>query len=196
MGGPDAIRFLRVSPTPPPNDACRSRVALLQELLDAPQETRQLQQRRVRTQHLAVRTRRISRPRLARRNVAERTRLRREARAGANGAMTAHTNLPGEDAAIAHVHRPGHAHLRHDQAQPSDAHVVRDVYQVVDLRAGADHRVVHAAAIDGRVGADLDVVADDAASDVRNLGVATLTRHVAETIAAQPRPRVHTHALA
>ena len=64
---------------------------------------------------------------------------------------------------------PGDAHLRHDQTGFPDAHVVRDLHEVVDLRPRADDRVVDAPAVDRRVRADLDVVLDDAAADMWNL---------------------------
>ncbi len=43
-----------------------------------------------------------------------------------------------------------------------DPHVVSHVHQVVELGPAADHRVVDAAAVDARVGADLHVVLQDA----------------------------------
>ena len=91
---------------------------------------------------------------------------------------------------------PGDADLRHEQAEPADPHVVRDVHEVVDLRPRADHRVVDAAAIDRRVRADLDVVLDDAPADVRDLRVRAVAEHVAEAVGPEPRAGVHAHALA
>ena len=109
------------------------------------------------------------RPRLARRDVAEHAGLRRRsARRAPMVVWPVHARLARDDHAVLRAsHEPAIAHLRHDQAQPADAHVVRDVHEVVDLRARADHRVVDAAAVDRRVRADLDVVLDDAAADVR-----------------------------
>src|SRR5439155_24504756 len=65
--------------------------------------------------------------------------------------------------------------------------------EIVDLRARSDHGVVHAAAVDARVRADLDVVPDEAAPHVRDLPVppAGLAGDVAEPIAAQHRAGVH-----
>ena len=60
--------------------------------------------------------------------------------------------------------------------------VVSDLNQIVDLRSGADDGVVDAAAIDRRVRADLDVVADDASPDVRNLRMRAIREHVPESI--------------
>ena len=61
---------------------------------------------------------------------------------------------------------PTCAMIRHG---PADPHVVRDLHEIVDLRPRADDRVVDAAAVDRRVRADLDVVLDEAAADMRNL---------------------------
>src|SRR5262249_33637735 len=55
----------------------------------------------------------------------------------------------------------------------TDPRVVSDLHQIVDLRALADHRISQSAAVDGRVGADLHVVLDDDAPDLRQpLGAA------------------------
>ena len=64
---------------------------------------------------------------------------------------------------------------------------MRDVYQVVDLRARADHGVVDASAIDGRPRADLHIILDDAPAHVRNLFVPPALVHVAESIRADAR---------
>ena len=65
--------------------------------------------------------------------------------------------------------RAGDADLRHDHAMLADGDVVGDLHQVVDLRPLPDQRVAAAAAVDRRVGADLDVVADDHAPELRHL---------------------------
>ena len=68
-----------------------------------------------------------------------------------------------------------------------------DVDEIVDLGARADHRIIHATAVDARVGPDLDVVPDEAAPDVRNLAVrlAIFAWDVAESVAAEYDARVH-----
>ena len=108
----------------------------------------------------------------------------------------ASAGLPRDDDPIAQARRTGDANLRHDQAEFPDRAVVSDLHEVVDLGAGADDRVVDAAAIDRRVGADLDVVVDDAPADVRNLLVSALREDVAEAIAADPGARVRDDAIA
>ena len=110
--------------------------------------------------------------------------------------MTRDAHLPGEDAAVLDPHRARDANLRHEQAQPSDAHVVPDLHEVVDPRPRADHRVIDAAAIDRRVRADLHVRLDDAAPDVRNLLVRPVAEHIAESIRPETRAGVHAHTVA
>src|SRR5690606_30519796 len=124
--------------------------------------------RRVRSERLAVRARRVTRPGLARRYVAEDAGLRSEPRPGPYGMMSAHSHLSGEDAAVADLHRSRDPHLCHDQTEPSDAHVVRYVHQVVYLRSRAHHGVVHAPPVERRVGTNLHIVLDDAAAHVWN----------------------------
>src|SRR5206468_2417101 len=138
----------------------------------------------------------VSRPYFATGNVAEHARLRGERRALADRVMPADADLPREYTPVFDANRSRDPDLRHDQAQPTDAAIVRDVHEVVDLRPRADHRVVDAPAIDRRVRADLDVVLDDAATDVRNLVVSSVPIHVAESVGAEPRTGVHDHALA
>jgi hypothetical protein len=71
-----------------------------------------------------------------------------------------------------------------------------DLHEVVDLGAGTDHSVVDAAAIDSRVGTDFDIVMNDAAADVRDLGMGAIAENVSETITSEPRTAVHYHAVA
>ena len=52
----------------------------VEQTLDASEQVGKLEQRRLRAQRLLVRTRRIARPRLARRNIAEHARLRSQSR--------------------------------------------------------------------------------------------------------------------
>ena len=100
-------------------------------------------------------------PTTSRRRARRRTRppARRFARPSPIVMCPPEPGLAREDHAVLDARRAGDADLRHDQAQRADPHVVPDVHEVVDLRAGADHGVVDAAAIDRRVRADLDVVA-------------------------------------
>src|SRR4051794_10255961 len=124
----------------------------------------------------------VSRPRFAGRDVTKDPCLRRQARARAYREVAADPGLTGEYGAVADRHRSGNPNLRHDQALLADAHVVRDVDEIVDLRPSPNHGVVDAPAIDRRVGADLDVVSDNASSDVRDLVVRSVAKNIFEAV--------------
>mgnify|MGYP001552958627 CR=1 FL=1 len=53
------------------------------------------------------------------------------------------------------------AHLTGENAAAAENDVVPDLNQIINHRAGADHRIVARAAIDRRIGADIDIVAYD-----------------------------------
>ena len=131
-----------------------------------------------------MRAGRVTRPRLAARDVAKNSRLGREPRAISNRVVPRNANLPREDDAVAEAHRAGNADLRHDQTKSPDAYVMRDLDEVVDLRAGTNHGVVEAAMMDRGECADLDIVLDDTSTNVRDLLVTAVAKHVAEPVAS------------
>ena len=83
-----------------------------------------------------------------------------------------------------------------DQAMPPDDDVVADLDQIVDLGAFADDRIAVAAAVDRRVGADLDVVLDDDPADLRNLQMSGPAGNIAESVLADADARVEDDAIA
>src|SRR5258706_8042571 len=99
--------------------------------------------------------------------------------------MPADAGLPRENAPIADSRRSRDSNLRHDQTKSTDFHVMSDLNEVVDLGSVTDDGVVDASAIDRRVRADLDVVSNNAAADVRNLRVFIAARHVAKSVRAK-----------
>ena len=98
--------------------------------------------------------------------------LRRGNHALADRDVAGHADLPGQRHVVFNRHTARHADLRRQQHVAADGDAVRDLHEVVDLGAGADARLANGGTIDGRVGADLDVVFDDDAADLRNLVVA------------------------
>ena len=74
--------------------------------------------------------------------------------------------------------------------------VVRDLDEVIDLRPLADHRVAARAAVDRGVGADLDVVLDDDAADLRHLQVALRAHGEAEAVLADAHAGMEDDAVA
>ena len=75
-------------------------------------------------------------------------------------------------------------------------HVVRDLNEVINLRAFADDGRSEGAAIDCHVRADLHVVVDDDVADLRHLAVFAFIEDVAEAVRADDCAGVDTHAVA
>ena len=123
-------------------------------------------ERRLGPEELAVRAGGMAAERGAGRDVAEHGALGRDPGPVADHQMIGHAHVAGQDDVVPDARAARDADARHEQAAASDPDVVADVDEVVDLGARADHRVVHAPAVDAGVGADLDVVLDDAAADV------------------------------
>ena len=74
------------------------------------------------------------------------------------------------------------AALRDEDAVAANDDVVADLHKVIDFRSFADDRVAVGAAVDGRAGADLDVVLNDHAPDLRHFHVALRTEGEAEPV--------------
>src|SRR5206468_6658262 len=153
---------------------------------------------RLRAEILAARSRRITEQRRVGRNVGDHSRLYEQPGATPDREVIRDARLSRDDHVVLHLAAPRNTGLRHDEAAGADPHVMGDVHEIVDLRARSDHGVVHTAAVDARVRADLDVVPDQAPADVRDLAVrlAALPGDVAEPIAPQHRAGVDDHALA
>ncbi len=95
--------------------------------------------------------------------------------------------LPAHDDEILQHGTSGDAGLRHDHAAAAEADVVPYLYQIINPAARPDHRIRPGAAVDGGIGADLDVVADDHPAELRHLHVAGRVGREAEPVLAQPR---------
>ena len=92
----------------------------------------------------------------------------------------------------------GKTGLRGDHDVLSDLAIVADVDQVVDLGAASDARDFKGAAVDGRVRANLDVIADFEAPLLGKFFIMSgcPVANVAEAVAAQHRSRVNDHTVA
>src|SRR6201984_3645928 len=97
---------------------------------------------------------------------------------------------PTDHAAPADAGAAGDAGAGRDDRVRTDAHVVRDHDEVVELHALLDDRVLDGAASDGGVGADLDVGTDAHAADLRHLEPGTFLRGKAETVRADDHARL------
>ncbi len=80
-----------------------------------------------------------------------------------------HPDLAAEHHVVANGRAAGNPHLCGQQRARTHHHAVRDLYQVVDLRARLDARFADRWTIDGRVGADLDIVFEHDRGGLRNL---------------------------
>ena len=70
------------------------------------------------------------------------------------------SGLAGNHDIVARSARTGDADLAHEKVVAANSTIVADLYQVVDFRAFADPGGLERAAIDGRAGTYLDVVAN------------------------------------
>lgn len=90
----------------------------------------------------------------------------------------------------------GNSSTGSDRGVGADPAVVADLYLVVDLNSLFDHRVVQRTAIDGGVGADFDIVAQDHPPDLRNLDPAPLVGSEPEAVGSDHRPAVQPYPVA
>ena len=114
----------------------------------------------------------------------------------ADGDVADDAGLAGHGHVPADGDRAGHAHLGDEQAVLADLGAVADGDQVAELRAAADDRAAERRPVDGAVGPDLDVVADDHVADLRDLDPLLLDRGVAQAVLADDRAGVDGHAVA
>src|SRR5260370_732655 len=166
------------------------------ERLQVVHDLGQTVQRALRPQELAMRARRIARNGRAGIDVADHAALDGDAGAAPNRDVVREPRLAREEHVVLDVGAARDARLPRDQAARAYPTVVPDLHQVVDLRPRTDHGVVHTAAVDRGVRANLHVVADDAAAHLGNLArrLPVLAGHVAETVRAEPHAGVQDHA--
>src|SRR5258706_11425651 len=116
---------------------------------------------------------------------------------GRDGDVVADRKMPehdraAADAAVAPDFRAaGDAGAARHRGVRADPAVVADLDLVVELDAVADDRVLESAAVDGGVGADLDVVADGHATGLRNLDPLPGIVGDAEAVGADHRARMN-----
>src|SRR5713226_5558566 len=131
---------------------------------------------------------------LARRDVARESRLREHDGAVADRQVIGDADLSGQDHAAPDPARARDADLGDDDRVLADLDVVRDLDEVVDLRAPPADGVAERRAVDRRVGTDLDVVLDEDAAHLRDLPVRLPGERVAEPVGADHRAGVDDHA--
>src|SRR5215210_4345165 len=70
---------------------------------------------------------------------------------------------------VAELGAAGNADLAGQDTAAADHDVMPDLDQIIDHCSRADHRVMPGASVDRRVGADIDIIADDDAPELWNL---------------------------
>ena len=134
--------------------------------------------------------RRNAAPAGARRNIAVDAAGGRDLSAHADPDMALHGHLAADGHVILDRRRAGDADLGHDHAMAADHDVMGDLHEVIDLGALADHRIAAGAPVDRGVRADLHIVLDDDAPDLRHLEVALRPHGEAEPVLADPDARM------
>src|SRR5439155_1727187 len=98
--------------------------------------------RRLGAQQLTVRARGIPGDGDPGGHVGDDARLHEQPRATPDRDVVPNAGLPRDDHVVLHLAAARDTRLRHDEAARADPHVMGDVDEIVDLRAGADHGVV------------------------------------------------------
>src|SRR5579875_413823 len=134
--------------------------------------------------------------RLARGHVTHDSGLGADLGARADIEMTDETALTADHHEVAQPGAAGNSCLRDEHALAPDPDVVPDLHEIINHRARADDGVGAGAAVDGGVGADLDVVADDHPAELRHLDEGFLIGREAEAVLAEPRAGIDAHTVA
>lgn len=114
-----------------------------------------------------------------------------------DGDMAIHAGLSGHDDVIADLSAAGDADLRAEEIVLADLDIMSQMAKVIDLGAAADDGVIHRTVVDGRAGADLDVVSDDSAAELTDvMVVACLISGEAEALTADDGMRTKDDAVA
>src|SRR4029453_16844980 len=110
--------------------------------------------------------------------------------------MADDAHLAAEDHEIAEFRAPRNTGLGHDNAMPSDHHVVPDLDEIINFAALPDHGIAQGAPVDGGIGADFYPVLDDDPADLRHFQVSGLAHGEAEPVLADGDPGVKGHLVA
>src|SRR5580765_7120818 len=110
--------------------------------------------------------------------------------------MSSQTDLSGQSDEVAEFGAAGDAHLGDDDTMLPHHHVVSDLHQVVDFGAFSDDSRTERAAINGHVGADLNIVVADHVPNLRDLEVPAVAKNIAKAIRANHRAGVNADPIA
>src|SRR5579862_10051873 len=107
--------------------------------------------------------------------------------------MAGQAALTADHHVIAETRAARNPDLRHDHATTSHLHVVPDLNEIINHGTGSDHGVRLGAAIDRRVGADLDVIAKTHEPQLRHLDRRRGVWSKAEPVLADPDAGIDPH---
>src|SRR5262249_33530324 len=111
----------------------------------------------------------------------------------ADGHVIGHANACAQDDEVLQRGTPGNPGLSNEHTVPSNHHIVANLNEIVDLGTLADHGVADRPAVDGGTGADLDVVLNDDAPDLRNLKMPACPHQKAEPVLPDAAARMDDH---
>src|SRR5271169_462746 len=110
--------------------------------------------------------------------------------------MPGDRNRAANHAALADARAARDAGAAGNHGVRPDAHVMTDLNLIVELDPGLDDRVFDGTAIDGGVGADLDVIADEHAAELGHFEPSCAIARKAKAIGANDRARMDDDTLA
>src|SRR5215472_6942417 len=98
--------------------------------------------------------------------------------------------LPADHDVVVEPRAPRDADLPRQDAASAEHHVVPDLHQIINHRAGADHGVVSRSPVYRGIGADVDIVADHHAPELRYFDRSFLVRSKSKPVLADPHSRM------
>ena len=110
--------------------------------------------------------------------------------------MSGDARLTAEGGEIADGARSRDAGLGDQHRMATDDDVVADLHQIVDLRPLADHGVAVRAAVNRYAGADLDIILNDDAADLRHFEMPPRPKGESEAILSDMRAGMNNHPVA
>src|SRR5437667_3465513 len=111
-------------------------------------------------------------------------------------AAFAESRLPSDDNILADDTRTGKSHLRGHDGVRANLAVVANVHQVVEFHALGDARVIERTAVNRRVGANFDIIANLHNPNLRELPLPPFPESVAESVRANHGAGMNLHAVA
>lgn len=103
------------------------------------------------------------------------------------------SNLAGKDHVIAQLRTTGDSGLGHDQAMLAQGHIVGNLDEIIDLGAAPDDRRTKCPAINGDVGADLDIIANKHAADLGNFAMDPCVLNITKAVRADDSSGMNPH---